>query len=507
MNAKKHIFYRGSLSFCNYSCSYCPFSKGKGSERQLQQDREELTRFVDQLKVSEFRGAVQIVPYGEALIHDYYWEALACMSRIPGVEAVGAQTNLSFPVERMLSIYREAGGKVEKLRLWGTFHPEMVSIEQFLMTCAALGQEGVSFCVGSVGVPGNISLLQELRSKLDSSVYLWINKMDGLGRNYTEKEVEELCEIDEYFELELQHHKADAKKCNTAIFVDSRGECHPCNMCRNSVGNIYDTSLKRLFRECGKRKACKKKECECYLAYGNRRDLEELVFFQPYPAFRIPVYKKAIFFDVDGTLVAEEEKELSEKKAAWIRKLAMHSDIYLATSLPYEDAMRKMKPVASLVSGGVFAGGGRVRIQMKESEMVFWDRVASIHEEVMPFVERLRSTYVFRIHTYKRGQKLYKIVLNFWVDELPKQMLKDIGKLRKVCHVMIEDNKVELTAKGASKLAGIQRICEKLTMSLDDIAVFGNSEADLEMIREVPFSVAAAGSCKAVKEVAKIVLE
>ena len=52
-------------------------------------------------------GAVQIVPYGEALIHPYYWEGLAALSRSPVIDAVGAQSNFSFPTEEMLSVYRD----------------------------------------------------------------------------------------------------------------------------------------------------------------------------------------------------------------------------------------------------------------------------------------------------------------------------------------------------------------------------------------------------------------
>lgn len=62
-------------------------------------------------------GAVQIVPYGEALIYPYYWEGLAALSKSPVIDAVGAQSNFSFPVKEMLSVYRNHGGELEKLRL------------------------------------------------------------------------------------------------------------------------------------------------------------------------------------------------------------------------------------------------------------------------------------------------------------------------------------------------------------------------------------------------------
>ena len=59
------IYYRGCLNFCNYSCSYCPFSKKVRSERILKQDREQLMRFVEHIERISYSGAVQIIPYGE----------------------------------------------------------------------------------------------------------------------------------------------------------------------------------------------------------------------------------------------------------------------------------------------------------------------------------------------------------------------------------------------------------------------------------------------------------
>ncbi len=186
----RQIYYRGSLRFCNYSCGYCPFSKEKKSRRQLEEDERELFQFVEEIGQKKFAGAIQIVPYGEALIHRYYWRALAKLSRLSQIEAVGAQSNFSFSVEQMLGEFEKAGGEREKLRLWGTFHPDMVSEQDFLGVCHELKEAGVLFCAGAVGVPENVSLLLRIREKLDPTVYFWINKMDGLGRKYSREEIQ-----------------------------------------------------------------------------------------------------------------------------------------------------------------------------------------------------------------------------------------------------------------------------------------------------------------------------
>ena len=74
------ILYRGSLKSCNYHCSYCPFSKHPMSARALEKDREQWFSFIRSFQEKAERmqiGALMVVPYGEAMIHRWYWEGLA----------------------------------------------------------------------------------------------------------------------------------------------------------------------------------------------------------------------------------------------------------------------------------------------------------------------------------------------------------------------------------------------------------------------------------------------
>ena len=123
---KHMILYRGSLKSCNYHCSYCPFSKHSMSERELEKDRMQWFSFVEsvQKKAKTMHiGALMVVPYGEAMIHSWYWQGLAYLSAQIELEAVGIQTNLSFSVSDFLYCFENAGGVLAKLRLWATFHP------------------------------------------------------------------------------------------------------------------------------------------------------------------------------------------------------------------------------------------------------------------------------------------------------------------------------------------------------------------------------------------------
>lgn len=280
---RKQIYYRGSLNFCNYSCSYCPFSKKKYSEGNLQRDRSGWFRFVEEIMRQEFGGAIQVVPYGEALVHEYYWQGLAELSRCDDIKAVGAQSNFSFSVEKMLCVFEQYGGRREKLRLWGTFHPEMTATEEFLSQCRALQKERIQFCVGSVGVPENIDVLRSLRKDLDAGIYMWVNKMEGLGRRYREEEIQAFMMLDRYFELELRCFEADAAACRESLLVEGDGTIRPCALCHQKLGNLYQSGLEQI-----QEKKCTKHSCDCFLSYGGRSDIPELTLFQPFPAFRIP---------------------------------------------------------------------------------------------------------------------------------------------------------------------------------------------------------------------------
>lgn len=279
----KQWFYRGSLKSCNYHCSYCPFSKRRANSRtELTRDEKDLSRFVDRILEEEGEHfAVQIVPYGEALIHPYYMRELARLSRGQWIELLGCQSNFSFPIEEMLGIYESCGGILQKLRLWGTFHPEMTTVEAFISQCECLEAKGVRFCVGVVGEPGRIALIRQLRSKLPRNVYLWINRMDGLNRAYQSEEIAAFSEIDPYFRLELSENAGNKKTCLKSCFVEADGTMRHCNIATGSFGNLYGDYSQQ-------KNPCRQKRCSCFLAYCNQ-DLPELLEMGEYPAFRLPI--------------------------------------------------------------------------------------------------------------------------------------------------------------------------------------------------------------------------
>lgn len=61
---------------------------------------------------------------------------------------------------------------------------------------------------------------------------------------------------------------------------------------------------------------------------------------------------------------------------------------------------------------------------------------------------------------------------------------------------------VDIIPKGTSKIDGIKRICQTLSFDLKNVAAFGDSWNDTQMLSEVGFGIAMGNAPQAVKEVA-----
>ncbi len=518
---RKTICYRGSLKSCNYRCSYCPFSKHKASVQELEKDRQSFERFCGSIadRVTGFDiGAVFVVPYGEASIHRWYWEGLGRLAGLDGLERVGLQTNLSFAVEECLAVFdlysgdasRENGGESSrksnkeacrrKLCIWATFHPEMADMDTFVDKCHRLVENGVNLCVGAVGVPQNIVLLGRLRERLSPNLYLWINKMDGLGRAYTEEEKRAFVEMDPLFGLECGSPAADAAMCGDRCFVEADGRIRTCNISRVKAGNWYQSEAAEIFRS-----LCGKKRCSCYLAYGGRADFEGRQFFGAYPIFRIPKRYKAVFLDLDGTLVPEKHRgRLSDSVRRKLLVLREKFPVFLATSMPEEEVRRRLREDMDLFQGAVFASGAYVWMRTKKqggqavgreerSKRVEGREV--IHPVDLKEFPRLRElaaqcSAAVRIYR-KRGREVdmakaeaYKITLvkrhnGVWKEQ---ERLKVAEILSSGDHrIFVENNCMEIIAANVDKGTGVRQICSWLGIRPEEAIAVGNGREDKAM--------------------------
>lgn len=266
---KAVLYYRGSLSSCNYDCPYCPFGKTKDSAATLAKDREHLTafvRWVSEQGAAGHRLSIFFNPYGEGLTHRWYRDALITLSHLEHVDKVAIQTNLSARLDFTAEL------NPAKAAFWATYHPGQVSEERFLAQCMTVYGQGIPFSVGSVGVHGAFPAIASLRAALPEDVYLWVNAYKDKPDYYSPEDVGFLSGIDPYFRINAVDYDSLGKSCNAGsnvFYVQGAGLVKRCYKDRAVIGNLYRDGLEGLAAQ----RSCRMKVCDCYIGYIHMPEL------------------------------------------------------------------------------------------------------------------------------------------------------------------------------------------------------------------------------------------
>jgi hypothetical protein len=263
---KWSIYYRGSLSSCNYACGYCPFAKTRNSRAELALDRHQLQRFCAWTARQPVQLGILFTPWGEALGQRAYRRALVALSHQPNVERVAIQTNLSAPLG-------ELGQASPALSLWATYHPSQTSLDRFVAQCARLDRLGVRYSAGVVGLKEHFAEIAQLRQRLPPERYLWVNAYKRESDYYSATEIEFLKSIDPYFSYNLHRYPSYNTACragHSSFAVDGEGNLRRCHFVAEVLGNIYDAEFARQLRP----RLCPNASCGCYLGYIHRPQLQ-----------------------------------------------------------------------------------------------------------------------------------------------------------------------------------------------------------------------------------------
>ena len=216
--------------------------------------------------------------------------------------------------------------------------------------------------------------------------------------------------------------------------------------------------------------------------------------FGPYPLFRIPRRPKAAFFDIEGTLLSTKQKESSKysQVSAHVRigLEALRKEgtaLFFATTLPYQEAMKRCAGIRHLFQGGIFAGGAHLIWQKSEGKrehFIYFDAQESIR-----LLQMHAQTYGFRLLTYKNQGKCYKITL---LRPLHKPWSKQeaagiFGSLpdtfSHTARYFLEENCMQIVAKQATKEQGAETICQWLHIPVSDAFAAGDSQQDAGMMQ------------------------
>nr|CEL22509.1 FIG01046022: hypothetical protein [Kibdelosporangium sp. MJ126-NF4] len=253
------MLYRGPLASCDYDCAYCPFAKRRDSTQLLREDRAALQRFTGWVgENTSDEISVLFTPWGEGLVRSWYRDAMVSLSRMPHVQRVAIQTNLSCRLTWV------ADCDLDTVAFWVTYHPTQVTRERFLAKCTELTRLGARFSVGIVGVPEHLTEARALRKALPDAVYLWVNAAEGL--EYTDKQAAEWQDVDPLFHRSRHAHVSKGLPCrtgDTVISVLGDGTVRRCHFVPQTIGNLYDGSFRAALRP----RPCPASTCDCHIGY------------------------------------------------------------------------------------------------------------------------------------------------------------------------------------------------------------------------------------------------
>jgi hypothetical protein len=281
------ILWRGPLESCNYGCEYCPFAKKVEGPAELARDRAALARFVEWVEARPAvrpgqRLALFFTPWGEALVRPWYREALARLSRLPHVDKVAVQTNLSVRLDWVEQ------ADPAKLGLWATYHPGEVDRARFVARCLDAVARGVPLSAGIVGLREHLDEAEALRRELPPHVYVWVNAYKRVADYYAPGELARLEAVDPLFRLNTVHHPSRGRACRAGaqvLSVDGEGVVRRCHFVRAPIGSIYDPD----FEACLAERPCPNETCGCHIGYVHLDHLGLAQVFGSGLLERIPV--------------------------------------------------------------------------------------------------------------------------------------------------------------------------------------------------------------------------
>ena len=281
------ILYRGSLISCNYGCEYCPFAKRQQTAAELNLDKQQLQRFVSRIsQYPQHQFSILFTPWGEALIHKHYQQALVNLTQLFHVNKVAIQTNLSCNLDWVEDCNKDS------LALWATFHPEWVSRQSYVSQCLELDKRGVRFSAGVVGFPQYKNEIAALRQELPSHIYLWINAVKKQLPQLSPSDRKFFESIDPLYHLNTHHYPSLGRSCRagkSVISVDGEGTIRRCHFIKESIGNIYHQNWEEALQE----RDCSNQNCHCHIGYVHLDYLELDKVFGDGILERIPGFEVA----------------------------------------------------------------------------------------------------------------------------------------------------------------------------------------------------------------------
>lgn len=250
---------------------------------------------------------------------------------------------------------------------------------------------------------------------------------------------------------------------------------------------------------------------------------------------------KALFFDLDGTLLDSTKRIPDSAVEALQAARAKGVRVYLASarSPRLGETLGWTEREFDLFDGGVYSNGGYVEAA-GQGRYAFIDpqavrgcveavsRREDIHLSLhspghgytlnFPLTETLKRSWGITEenlrplddHTMSQTAKMlvFRRELVGETEPLPTDLWQELSAIcdgRARCYLTDQGASVQITSLDAGKLAAIRSVQGEMGWRDEEIAVFGDDVNDLEMISAYPVSVAMGNGVEAIKSAAKYV--
>jgi len=248
---------------------------------------------------------------------------------------------------------------------------------------------------------------------------------------------------------------------------------------------------------------------------------------------------KALFFDLDGTLL-NSKKVISDKTRTTLIKCKEKGiKLFVATArFPLLDQSLSWNgDTLNIFDGGSYYNGGCIKIDgIKKYFPISMDIVKNIVEYTCEY-DKLNITLQLEheIHAFRfpledidyktwgvntgqiitfdqvKNQNTVKILIfyanlidsNIMIDEKLVALLRQYCKNKAQFSLTDKGKVIQIMAKSADKLSGIEKIRKILKIKKDELAVFGDDFNDMEMLSAYKYSIAMGNAEKEIKDCAK----
>lgn len=240
--------------------------------------------------------------------------------------------------------------------------------------------------------------------------------------------------------------------------------------------------------------------------------------------------KKAVFFDIDGT-IWNENMQIPESTKTALKKLKEQGHYTFLCTGRSRCNVRSAELLALDFDGMVAACGAHIEFQEKRaferllSEEELSHALTALKKHGMPVVlegpdyiyvdetEFREDPYVIHLREVLGGAvKPINGTEHYEVNKMSavigeadtEQFRSDLGEEFEVI-IHRAEGLVEIGKKGFSKATGIEKMCELLEIQKEDTYAFGDSANDLEMLSFVAHGIAMGNGTKEAKEAAEYV--